>query len=129
MEREVSTVRRFYGALARRDWNTAAECFTEDAIWYLPGRGPLAGDHRGWNAIFANFLAKLEPLTKGTFRAELVDVLVGEQLVAAFQHATGERDGKRLDLTACQVMRFRDGRIANVYGHYSDLHQLDHFWS
>jgi hypothetical protein len=50
-------------------------------------------------------------------------------LVAAFQHATGERSGKRLDVTACQVMSFRDGQIADVRGHYSDLYHVDEFWS
>jgi hypothetical protein len=70
--------------------------------------------YRGWNAILADFFATLGPRSNGTFRAELVDVLVGEQVVAAFQHATGQRNGKRLDVTACQVMSFRDGRIAEV---------------
>jgi ketosteroid isomerase-like protein len=129
VEQQVATVRRFYEAFARKDWNAAGECFTDDVVWHLPGRSPIAGDYRGWNAILADFFAMLGPRSNGTFRAELVDVLVGEQVVAAFQHATGQRNGKRLDLTACQVMSFRDGRIAEVRGHYADQYQLDEFWS
>jgi ketosteroid isomerase-like protein len=43
----------------------------------------------------------------------------------------GVFDGEavRLDVTACQVMSFRDGRIADIRGHYSDQYQLDEFWS
>jgi len=89
----------------------------------------LSLDHRGWDAIFGDFFSKIGALSGGTFRAELVDVLVGNQRVAAYQHATGERAGRRLDVTGCQVMSFRDGRIADVCGHYSDQYQLDEFWS
>lgn len=129
MKAEEATVRRFYDAFAARDMDAARNCFTEDAVWHLPGHSPIAGDHRGWDAIMRDFFSKIGALSEGTFRAELVDVLVGSQLVAAFQHATAERGGRRLDVTACQVMTFRDGRIADVRGHYSDQYQLDEFWS
>jgi uncharacterized protein len=129
LEREVNTVRRMYEAFARKDWKAAGECFTEDAVWHLPGKSPIAGDYKGWNAILNDFFARLGPLSNGTFRADLVDVLIGEQVVAAYQHATGERAGKRLDITVCQVMTFRDGRIAHVGGHYGDVYDLDEFWS
>jgi uncharacterized protein len=129
MEREVTTVRRLYEAFAHKDWKAAGECFAEDAVWHVPGRSPIAGDHRGWNSILADFFARLGPLSDGTFRADLVDVLVGEQVIAAFQYATGERAGRHLDVTVCQVMRFRDGLISDVHGHYSDLYRLDEFWA
>lgn len=76
-----------------------------------------------------DFFAKIAALSGGTFRAELVDVLVGSHRVAAFQHATAERSGRTLDVTACQVMSFRGELIADVRGHYSDQYQLDEFWS
>lgn len=128
MQAEEATVRRFYAALSARDWPAARGCFTEDAVWHLPGRSLIAGDHRGWDAIMGDFLAKITSLSGGTFRAELVDVLVGSERVAAFQHATAERAGRRLDLTACQVMSFRQGLISDVRGHFSDQYQLDEFW-
>jgi uncharacterized protein len=129
MNTEEAAVRRFYEAFAAKDWETARGCFTEDAVWHLPGRSPIAGDHRGWDAIMRDFFAKIAALSGGTFRAELVDVLVGRHRVAAFQHATAERAGRRLDVTACQVMSFHNGLIADVRGHYSDQYQLDEFWS
>ena len=127
MKAEETTVRRFYEAFAAKDWDTARGCFTEDTVWHLPGRSPIAGDHRSWDAIMRDFFAKIAALSGGTLRAELVDVLVGSHRVAAFQHATAERAGRRLDVTACQVMSFRDGLIADVRGHYSDQYQLDEF--
>lgn len=38
MNAEEAAVRRFYDAFAAKDWETARGCFTEDAVWHLPGR-------------------------------------------------------------------------------------------
>jgi uncharacterized protein len=127
-ESDVATVRRFYAAFADRDFETVQECFTPDAIWHLPGRGAIAGEHRGWNAIRDDFLAKVGPLSGGTLRAGLVDVAVGVEYVVAVQHATAEHNGRRLDVTGCQLIRMEDGRIAEVRGHYSDQYAFDAFW-
>ncbi len=70
----VDVVRRFYEAVARRDPAKAESCFAPDALWHLPGHGPIAGDHVGWPAIRDGSLAKRGPLSGGTFKAELLDV-------------------------------------------------------
>ncbi|HEV7524355.1 MAG TPA: nuclear transport factor 2 family protein [Acidimicrobiia bacterium] len=127
-ESDVATVRRFYAAFAERDLATIAACFAPDAIWYLPGRNAIAGEHRGWDAIRDDFLAKTGPLSGGTLNAGLVDVAVGTDFVVAVQHATADHDGRRLDVTGCQLIRMRDGLIAEVRGHYSDQYAFDAFW-
>ena len=125
---DVETVRRFYGAFVTRDYDTMEACFTADAVWHLPGRNAIAGNHRGWPAIRDNFLAKTGPLSGGTLRAGLVDVAVGTDYVVAIQHATAEHNGRRLDVTGCQLIRMEGGRIAEVTGHYSDQYAFDAFW-
>jgi ketosteroid isomerase-like protein len=121
-------VRRFYGAVARRDPEGALACFSEDAVWILPGRSMIAGEHRGREAIGQNILGQVGPRSGETFRADLLDVAVGEQHVVAVQHATAERNGKCLDITACQLLTIEDGQIVEVRGHYSDQYALDDFW-
>jgi ketosteroid isomerase-like protein len=74
-------------------------------------------------------LAKVGPLSGGTIRAELTEVAVGDQHLVAVQHAIAEHRGKRLDITACQLMKIEDGKIVEVRGHYSDQYALDAFWS
>jgi uncharacterized protein len=127
-ENDVATVRRFYGAFASRDFETMQACFTPDAVWHLPGRGAIAGDHQGWDAIRDDFLTRVGPLSGGTLRAELIDVAAGSDYVVAVQHATAHHDGRHLDVTACQLIRMRGGRIADVRGHYSDQYAFDAFW-
>jgi len=68
------------------------------------------------------------PLSGGTFRAELLDVAVGEHFVVAIQRATASYQGRTLDITGCQLMRVRDGVIQGVRGHYSEQTALDAFW-
>jgi ketosteroid isomerase-like protein len=126
--RDADTVRRFYAAFIPRDFDTMRACFTPDAVWHLPGRSAISGDHRGWDAIRRDFLDKTGPLSGGTLRAGLVDVAVGETHLVAVQHATASRDGRELDVSGCQLIRMEDGLIAEVTGHYSDQYAFDAFW-
>jgi uncharacterized protein len=128
MSAQVDVVHRFYQAIAARDLDTAGRCFAPDALWHLPGASVIAGDHVGWPAIRDNFLARLGPLSGGTFRVELLDVAVGEEYIVAIQRATAEHEGRHLDITGCQLMRVQDGLIREVHGHYSDERALDAFW-
>ena len=125
----AEAVRRFYKAFGERDMEAVRACFDDDARWVLPGRSAIAGDHRGPDAIINDFLLKVGPLSGGTFRATLIDVAVGADHIVAVQHARAEHGGKRLDVTACQLMTVKDGRITSVRGHYSDQYALDEFWS
>jgi ketosteroid isomerase-like protein len=121
-------VRRLYAALAAGDLAAAGECFREEAIWHLPGTSRIAGTHRGWPAIRDDFLAKLGPLSGGTFRAQVFDVAVGTEYIVAIGSGTAEHASRRLDVTVCQLMRVQDGKILEVRGHYSDQAALDAFW-
>jgi ketosteroid isomerase-like protein len=125
----VAVVRRFYRAIADRDLEAAGACFADDAVWILPGRSAIAGEHRGWKAIHDDFLVKLQPLPGGTFKVELLDVALGDGQLVAVQRATAERDGTSLDITACLLIRVEGGKIAEIRGHYSDQYALDDFWS
>jgi uncharacterized protein len=127
-ENDAETVRRFYAAFADRDFETVRACFAPDAVWHLPGRNAIAGDHHGWDEIYDNFLGRIGPLSGGTLRAGLMDVAVGSDHLVAVQHATAQHDGRRLDVTGCQLIRMNDGLIAEVQGHYSDQYAFDSFW-
>ena len=54
-ERNAETVRRGYEAFNSADMKTLTDIFDENASWHTPGRGPLAGDHQGRDATFAQF--------------------------------------------------------------------------
>jgi len=44
-------VRRGYDAFASGDMDTRRELFDPQIVWHFAGRSPLAGDHRGVDAV------------------------------------------------------------------------------
>src|SRR3990172_4059206 len=49
-DENAETVRRGYEAFNTADMKTLTEIFDESASWHTPGRGSLAGDHKGRGA-------------------------------------------------------------------------------
>ena len=40
---DVEVIRRGYAAFSAGDMATLTELFTEDAVWHVPGDGPISG--------------------------------------------------------------------------------------
>jgi len=101
---DEQAVHRFYAAIVDRDMAAAESCFAPDAVWYLPGKSAIAGEHRGWSAIRDGVLAKLGPLSGGTLRIQLLDIAVGEEFAVAFPR-------KRAPLTGGEGRESGDVRL------------------
>lgn len=128
-EKNAETVRRGYEAFNRGDMKTLTELFDERASWHTPGRSPIAGDHKGREAAFAQF-GRYGGETKGTFKATLLHVLKSDDgRVVGIHRNTAERGGKHLDVGCCIVFEFKDGRVIDGREHFFDLHAWDEFWS
>jgi ketosteroid isomerase-like protein len=122
-------VRRAYEAFNTADGETLTELIDDNASWHTPGRGLLAGDHEGREAIFAQF-GRYGGETGGTFKATLQHVLTGDDgRVVGIHHNTAERNGKHLDVYCCIVFELEDGRVTDGREHFFDLYAWDEFWS
>jgi len=120
---------RGYEAFNTADVATLMEVFDERASWHTPGRGPLAGDHEGRDATFAQFGRYLGG-ANGTFAATLERVLESEDgRVVGIDRNTAEREGKRLDVLCSIVFELEDGRTVDGHEHFFDLYAWDEFWS
>ena len=126
---DVDVVRRAYAALAAGDMQKLELCFARDAVWHEPGDNIFSGDRVGWPEIRDELFALLGPLSEGAFRAELVDVTVGDQYVVAVQRAQGKHHGRTLDSTSCQVSRMVRGLIQEVWATYANQAEVDAFWT
>jgi ketosteroid isomerase-like protein len=80
-------IRQAFDAFARGDMATMQSLVAEDTVWHIPGRGPLAGDHHGRDAVFEMF-GRLVQGSEGTFDQRLLDVLTSEDRAVALTHAT-----------------------------------------
>jgi uncharacterized protein (TIGR02246 family) len=123
-----AVVRRIFDAFARKDGFGLRDVFAEDAVWTVPGAGVMAGTFHGRDAIF-RFLARLPKETGGTYRSQLVDVLASEDRAAAVYRASGDRNGRRLDLEQLLLFRLRDGLVAEVLALPFDTRVFDEFWA
>jgi ketosteroid isomerase-like protein len=128
-EKNAEIVRRGYEAFNSADMKTLTELFHENASWHTPGRGPLAGDHKGREAAFTHF-GRYAGDTGGTFKAVLQSVAMSDDgSVVGIHRNTAKRGGKHLDVGCCIVFELKDGRIIDGREHFYDLHAWDEFWS
>ncbi|MBK5117032.1 MAG: nuclear transport factor 2 family protein [Thermoleophilia bacterium] len=128
-EENAELVRRGYAAFNAGDMETLTELFDENASWHTPGRSPIAGDHVGRDAAFAQF-GRYGGDTGGTFQAELQHVFADDEgRAVGIHHNSGERNGKHLDVDCCLVFEIKDGRVTDGREHFYDLHAWDEFWS
>lgn len=126
---DAEVVRRSYLALNTGNIRLLHEVFDVHATWHTPGRSPMAGDHRGRAAVFAQF-ARYGGETEGTFKTALQHVLAGDDgHVVALHHASGLRNGRHLHVDCCIAFQIRDGRIVGGREHFFDLHAWDAFWA
>lgn len=128
-EQNAEVVRRGYRAFNEGDIRALHDLFHETATWHTPGRSPVAGEHRGRDAVFAQF-GRYGGETAGTFRADLRQVLAGDDgRVVGIHHNSGQRNGRRLDVDCCIVFQVKNGRIVSGREHFFDLHAWDGFWA
>jgi ketosteroid isomerase-like protein len=121
-------VRQIFDAFARKDGFALRGLFAPDAVWSVPGATVMSGTYSGREAIF-DFLGRLPKETAGTYGSRLIDVLVSDDRAAALYRASGERDGRRLDLDQVLLFRFQDGAVSEVLALPSDPAAFDEFWS
>ena len=121
-------VRSGFDAFAKGDVDTLRQLFDQDAVWHVPGRSPLSGDHRGMDAILG-FLARTMELTGGTFRAEVHDVVADDEHAVAIYVTRGEREGRTLESRDVLVSHIRSGKLAEAWLLSADLYAVDEFFS
>lgn len=125
--RNEALVRRIFDAFARKQGLSLRDCFADDAFWHVPGSSATAGTYRGRSEIF-RFLGNLPKLTGGTYGSRLIDVLASEERAAALYRASGERDGRSLDIDQLLLFTIRDGLVVEVLALPNDPAAFDEFW-
>jgi ketosteroid isomerase-like protein len=104
------------------------ELFDPDIVWHNPGRGPLAGDYRGADAVIALFVKQFE-LTDGTFKVDVHDFLATDDHAVAIASESAQRGGKSMSSQYAHVCHFRDGKLTEAWILDFDPIKLDEFYS
>jgi uncharacterized protein len=126
--RNEAIVRRIFDAFARKEGLALRGLFADDAVWTVPGRGVMAGVHRGRESIF-RFLARLPMETDGTYGSQLLDVLASGERAAALYRARGTRHGRTLELDQVLLFTIDGGLVREVLALASDPEAFEAFWA
>ena len=99
----------------------------EHVVWHWPGRSSVAGDYRGREGVIG-LIRGFHELTGNTLRIEPLDVLEGRDYLMSFTRATGQRNGRDLDVVMADAMRFgADGRVEEFWTLSNDQEAVDSF--
>ena len=120
---------RCQGAMYRGgDAEAVRERLTPEVVWHVPGTSPIAGDHRGRDAVMAYF-ERRRALAGGA-----MTIIPGAQLVSGdtvIQLADGriERAGESLRWRTAGIYRFEGDRVAEAWLVPLELDAFDAIWS
>jgi ketosteroid isomerase-like protein len=115
MDTKERTVRDFYAARKRRDWDAVRALLTPDVIWReSDGNLDYSGAHHGRDTV-ADLLAKFVEITGGTFALEPQQLICTAEHVAANVRWRAERNGTHVEGNDLAVYRIRSGQIAGAW--------------
>jgi uncharacterized protein len=121
----IDIVKDYLAAAARQDFDAMRTVFTEDFVYRVPGRGPLAGVTTGQGAAL-DYFGKIMALTQGTYAIdEIIDWLASETHVALVARESASRNGTDVKWTRIILFSFRDGKIAEAALFDDDLYAID----
>lgn len=127
----VARVHAAYAAFAAGDLPAVLDWFAPDAVFHVAGDGPLAGDHKGHEAITAALVQSFQ-MTGGTQRIDVKKVYAdGEHaVVVVHETATRARDGATLDIDEVHLATLDPaGRVTDFWDLPSDPDVHDAFFA
>jgi uncharacterized protein len=114
--------------LRERRHGAVQNLLTDDVVYHVGGRNPLAGDYRGKDSVLG-FIGELVSQTGGNYKLEVRDALGSDQHGAALVREVAERQGRDLDHNAVHLYRMVDGKVAEGWFYADDPYMEDEFWS
>jgi ketosteroid isomerase-like protein len=105
-----------------------AELLAESIVWRVPGRSPIAGEHRGVDAVLEYF-AKRRELAKATMKMHPGKLLADGEAVVQVVDGTARFGGEEVGWKTVGVYRVEDGLIREVWLVPLDLDRFDRIWT
>src|SRR2546427_12625410 len=98
----VARVREALAACNRGDVEAMRPFLAPDIVWHVGGDDPLSGDYRGRDAVLES-VANVMDLTRGTLKAEPIDIRVSDRHAGLFQRTRAS--GRARSSTSCSLRR------------------------
>ena len=126
----VALHKKIHQAALNGDMQTLTDMIAGDVVWHSPGRSHVSGDFYGRESVMTDFFGKMDKLSQGTAGFEDFQAYFGSgDYSAAFFRWTATRRGKTMVYPVCEVIRWREGLVAEKWGFFNDQYAFDAFWS
>jgi ketosteroid isomerase-like protein len=126
---DSDTVTREYAATwSRGDPEAAFAFYGDDIEMHLPGRGSLAGTHRGREAVIAAIRSLLARTDGLPVEVEVLDRLVSAERVALGLREAATRGEELLELRRVNLYRVADGKIREIEVFEAHQYEVDEFF-
>ncbi len=102
--------------------------YADDVVMHLPGRGSLAGDHRGRDAVIGVIQALLARTSDGAVDVEVVDQLISGDRVAMVVREHVVRNGEHLELRRVNLYKIEDDKIVDIDIFEASQYEVDEFF-
>lgn len=110
------------------DTERAWSYFADDVVMRLPGRGALAGEHRGREAVLAAIRALLERTSESYAHVDVIDRLVSADRVALVLREAATRGDERLEHRRVSLYRVANGQIVDIDIYEANQYEVDAFF-
>lgn len=108
-------VRDFYDAAARGDMDACFALLADDVTWTNIGATKFSGTYTGKQALLEQLLGPLFAQLKAGISTTIENLIAEADFVVAQTTGIAEtHDGVPYNNSYCQVMRIREGKIAEV---------------
>ncbi len=118
--------RRAQEAFSRRDMDSLRTFWADDIVYHVPGASPIAGDHKGLDAVLALFAKIVEMDIR---IVDVHDVLASDDHVVALVRGTASREGRQLSMNQANIYNASDGKITEAWLLPTDQLAFDEFFS
>lgn len=108
--------------------SAVAELLSADVVWHVPGRSPIAGNHRGREGVL-RYLEHRRALAGMTMRMETVATAAHDEAVVHLTDGHARLGGIDVSWRTAGVYRIADGLVAEVWLVPLDLEEFDALWS
>ena len=125
-DRHEETLRKLYDDFGRGDLDAMLAACAEDIEFHVPGSNQLS---RTWGkSDFTQLITLVQELSGGSFREEVLDVMVGNLHGAVLLHHKLERDGETLGYMTLHLWEFSDGKPSQFWEYPRDLDSFNEIW-
>jgi uncharacterized protein len=106
-----------------------ADLLADDVVWHVGGESPIAGEHRGWDAVLRSLAVRRE-LSRETLRIHPDEVVAADpEVVVQLVGGAVSLDGKTISWRTVGLYRVECGRVREARLVPLDLELFDRTWT